>query len=234
MANPSRPTVRIPILCYHKVGPVATEGRSLNIEPDRFASHVRFFKRRGYRFLKVEEWGSATDRCVAFTFDDAYASTLEYAPGILESAGGRGTFYAVPGCTASIWDGDRARPLATFDVLKLAMDRGHEIGNHTLRHPHLNRHSAEEERYEIAEAFAVLARNGIHAATLCYPYGSFDEETVHIAGELGVKTAVTLRKGLAKPTDDPMRLPRITVAFSDTAPMLFYKVFIRNRFRKID
>ena len=233
MANPSRTTIRIPILCYHKVGPVASEGRSLNIEPDRFGTHVRLFSRRGHRFLKMEDWSTAGEKCVAFTFDDAYASTMEYAPGILESAHAHGTFYAVPGCKSSIWDGDKARPLASFEVLRLAMERGHEIGNHTLRHPHLNRHSADEERHEISEAFNILAKNGIHATTLCYPYGSYDEETIHIAQSLGVKIAVSLRKGLATPKDDWMRLPRITVAFSDTAAMLFYKVFVRNRFRKV-
>src|SRR4051812_17322791 len=108
------------ILCYHKVGPVATEGRRLNIEPARLRSHIRFFARRGFAFLLGRELAQSwPERSVCFTFDDAYTSTIRNAPELLEESGARGSFYAVSDKVggSSGWDGSLARPLASWDEL---------------------------------------------------------------------------------------------------------------------
>ena len=47
--------------------------------------------------------------------------------------------------------------------------------------------------------------------TLCYPYGSFNEGVMDMAGEVGYTQAVTTEFGRVRDTDHPLRLPRISV-----------------------
>ncbi len=128
----------VTILCYHKVGLVHEEGRRLNIEPERLRSHVRFFSRKKLTFLVAGDLkGSWNSGLVCLTFDDAFSSTMSSAPLILEEQGVRGSFYAVPGCVGgtSAWEGELARPLADWPLLREFESRGHEIGNHSMNHP---------------------------------------------------------------------------------------------------
>ncbi|MGV3616220.1 MAG: polysaccharide deacetylase family protein [Fimbriimonas sp.] len=226
--------MRATILCYHKVGPFEEEGRKLNIEPERLRSHVRFFARRQAPILRAEELGETwPPGAVCFTFDDAYVSALENATAALEAFGARGTFYAVAGKVAgtSDWDGDLARPLAPLESLLEAQSRGHEIGNHTYRHPHLDRVSPDEQAWEVEEAHRWLTERGLRPGSFCYPYGGQGEAAVAKAREL-YPVGVVLRKRIAEATDDRLRLPRVVVAYSDSVPMLLYRLYVRPRLRR--
>ena len=228
--------MQVTILCYHKVGPVSEEGRRLNIEPARLRSHVRFFSRQNHTFVRVSELlGSWRKGMVCFTFDDAYESTMVHAPGIFEEVGARATFYAVPGRvgTVSDWDGQAARPLANWDLLRDAESNGHEIGNHTQNHVHLDSLDEKDQLNEIVAARDRLESEGLRSSSFCFPYGGYDERTVGQLQNAGYKVAVTLDKRPATREDDLLRLPRVVSAYSDTLPMLIYKLKLRPRLRRM-
>jgi peptidoglycan/xylan/chitin deacetylase (PgdA/CDA1 family) len=226
--------MRATILCYHKVGPASEEGRKLNIEPLRLASHVRFFARRRHPIVRADALGGDWQTpAVCFTFDDAYVSALEHATAALEANGARGTFYAVSSLVgaSSEWDGTAARPLAPLETLLEAQRRGHEIGNHTVRHPHLDRLSLEEQRAEVREADRWLRDQGLKPGSFCYPYGGFGDGAYEAAKGL-YPVAVVLHKRLAEAADDRWRLPRVVVAYSDALPMLLYRLHVRPILRR--
>ncbi|MEZ0327229.1 MAG: polysaccharide deacetylase family protein [Fimbriimonas sp.] len=220
------------ILCYHKVGALAEEGRRLNVEPERLRSQIRYFARRNYSFLRAQDLaGSWPHRCVCFTFDDAYASTLAHAPPLFEEHGKRATFYAVAGKLggSSDWDAELARPLADAKTLLGAQEAGHEIGNHTASHVHLADLEPADQADEISEAHRLLASEGLNAGSFCYPYGSLCSNQVV---KQHYKVAVSLLKGVASTSDDRAVLPRIVVAYSDSIPMLLYKIKVRPLLRQ--
>ena len=223
------------ILCYHKVGFCSEEGRRLNIEPSRLSSHVRFFSRNNYKISRISDliqpW---QDKLVCFTFDDAYLSTMTHAPEIFEAVGARATFYAVPGRVGitSDWDGELARPLADWDLLRAAQKRGHEIGNHTMNHVHLDQVSETEQAIEIKSAHDRLTAEGIQSKSFCYPYGGHTPRTLEITREAGYEVGVILGKRIASDTDVKQGLPRIVVAYSDTLPMLLYKLLIKPKLKR--
>jgi peptidoglycan/xylan/chitin deacetylase (PgdA/CDA1 family) len=223
------------ILCYHKVGPKSEEGRALNIEPHRLRIHVRFFVRRSFRiFLAQDLNGPWPDRTVCFTFDDAYASTMENAPPILEEFGVRGSFYAVGSKIgkSSDWDGEKARPLASASVLVAASRRGHEIGNHSWSHPHLAGLGYAEQRDEIRRGHEALKGLGITPKSFCFPYGSLNDDSVGVLGKQGYSVGLALRKSRANPREDRRALSRIVVGFSDALPLLLYKIYVRPALRR--
>lgn len=170
---------------------------------------------------------------MCFTFDDAYVSTMFHAPAVFEEVGARATYYAVSGRVGktSDWDGEAARPLADWDTLLAVQSRGHEIGNHTVNHVHLADLPIDRQKFEIGQADADLRSRGIVPRSFCYPYGSHNEDSVEILGHSGYGVAVALKKRLASSDDSRLSLPRIVVAYSDTLPMLLYKLFLKARIR---
>jgi peptidoglycan/xylan/chitin deacetylase (PgdA/CDA1 family) len=221
----------IPVLCYHKVGPESEEGRRLNIAPEQLRRHVRYFKRRGYRFsLGRDLTNMATQsKTVCFTFDDGYLSTLTHGREALLAEGVRASIYVVSGLIgkASTWDGELARPLADLPILKTALAEGFEIGNHTSGHQWLGRLPAREQAAAISECKTFLEGAGAGLTSVCYPYGSLNEQTVEVARDMGFGVGMALGGRLARLGDEPLALPRVVIAFSDAVPMLIYRLFMR-------
>ncbi|MEQ1821866.1 MAG: polysaccharide deacetylase family protein [Fimbriimonadaceae bacterium] len=221
-----------PILCYHKIGPVAAEGRFLNVEPERLRSHIQFFLRRRYQIVMAknvrDSWGA---RSVCLTFDDAYQSTLTFGLEVLESLSVKGSFYAVAGLMGktSAWDVERARPLATQAELLAAHVSGHEIGSHSMSHPHLATLESDDQRRELSAAYIGLTELGFEQQSICYPYGSYNSETTSLAAELKYSIGLTLNRGVATAHSDPLALPRITVSCGDAIPLLLYKLYLRPK-----
>ena len=218
------------ILCYHKVGPGAEEGRRLNIEPDRLRTHVEFFARKKRPIVRacdlVDRWQQGT---VCFTFDDAYQSTMVHAPQIFEEIGVRASFYAVPGKVGktSDWDGDLARPLADWDLLLKAHQKGHEIGNHSMQHRKMGELDPEHQKQEILRAHQALESVGIQSRSFCYPYGSLNDSAIQQLKQVRYTIGLALGKAIASDSDNRLKLPRIVVAYSDALPMLLYKITLK-------
>lgn len=222
------------ILCYHKVGPESAEGRFLNVAPETLAKHVRFFLRRGFRGRTVSGLALTPNvREIAFTFDDAYQCAVDHVPGIFQPHGLPATFYAVPGLDESSWDGKRARKLASMETLTDLEKAGHEIGNHTFRHPHLAGLTRRIVLEELLLAQQALMDAGLSITSVCYPFGSHNDLTVRVAKRIGLVRGVTLKKGLVAEDADPLRLSRVVVGFRDGPPLLTYKIWVRPLLQRV-
>ena len=81
---------------------------------------------------------------VSLNFDDGLATQATGAS-MLQAHGMRGTFYV-----HSSRMGQSGR--LTLAQVRAFQDAGHEIGGHTLTHPHLTQLSADEQRKEICNA----------------------------------------------------------------------------------
>lgn len=226
----------VPILCYHKVGPVGSIGRFLNVEPATLASHIGFLRRRGYTFVLARDLAPANwpMRVACLTFDDCYLSAVSFGLPVLEQLGVKASWYAVSGLVgqSSTWDGAVAAPLAGWDSLRTLQKMGHEVGNHTAHHPHLGDIPAELQMEEIGACARDLAAHGIAQGSVCYPYGSFNHVTASILDRGGYGVGLALGKRLATEADDRRFLPRVIVACSDAVPLLAYKLFVRARLRR--
>lgn len=66
---------------------------------------------------------------------------------------------------------------------------GHEIGNHAYSHPNLKQRSRDETMEELKKTNDVIeATLGLKPIWFAPPSGSFNQETIHVANELGMKT----------------------------------------------
>lgn len=222
----------LPILCYHKVGDEATEGRWLNIHPDRLRQHIRFFKRRGRSFVTAGELaGALPTNAVCLTFDDAYCSMMQNGLTVLRGERVTASIYIVAGKvgTESHWDGERAAKLSDWPEILAAASEGFEIGNHTHSHADLSLLTQDQQLAEFTECQSALEGHGVRAASTAFPFGKFNDQTRGAAERAGIQVGLALGKRIATESDDRLRLPRIILSYGDTIPMLMYKLWVRPK-----
>jgi len=105
---------------------------------------------------------------VSLTFDDALAQQVSAAT-TLEKHGMHGTFFL------NTW---RLRTPnvenMTAAQAKDLQDRGHEIGGHTLDHPHLTTLSRDQQHVQICNDRANLLSLGFDVQNFAYPFGDWN------------------------------------------------------------
>lgn len=72
------------------------------------------------------------------------------------------------------------------DHVKAIFDAGHEIGNHSLTHPHMSKISAEQIKQEIAKLDDQLeAITGTRSKTFRAPFGEYNDNVILTVREIG-------------------------------------------------
>ncbi len=98
------------------------------------------------------------------------------------------------------------------DQLIHMISSGHHIGNHGFNHYWWNSLSAEEMGKELKLSMNFLKKIGVDMNnwTACYPYGSFDDQSVDMLKDSGCKLALTTEVDIAS-TNQDMRflMPRL-------------------------
>jgi len=165
---------------------------------------VRLLRRRGYRPVSAVEAATGTGKLLHVTFDDAFASVRTALP-VLERTGARATVFACTGfaddgrppAAPDLEDELEARPaeLETmrWDDLRGLVERGVEVGSHTVSHPRLPALSDAELADELRSSRARLEDElGRPCRTLAYPYGDSDERVRAAARAAGYEIAFGL------------------------------------------
>ncbi|MFN3217423.1 MAG: polysaccharide deacetylase family protein [Acidimicrobiales bacterium] len=105
---------------------------------------------------------------VSFTFDDGWISQATVAQPLLERFGYRGTFYLLSGYLGVFPYISEAQAIGLHAA-------GHEIGSHTISHPHLPQLPIDELRRELVTSRRDLeAAIGVPVAHFASPYGEAD------------------------------------------------------------
>ncbi|MBS0365023.1 MAG: polysaccharide deacetylase family protein [Proteobacteria bacterium] len=214
----------LPIFCYHNVltAPADAAFRLLYVSPELFERQLWTLRRLGLRGVCTGEGiarlRDGTSRgCVVLTFDDGYADTIATVAPLLQRYGFGATCYVVSDAvgTYNHWDAQHLRerkPLMTREQLGQWLAAGMEVGSHSRSHPRLRDLSPHAARHEIAGSRAALHDMlGVPIEHFAYPFGSFDVEIIEQVRHAGYRSAVTVAPGVARASDDPLRLPRMLV-----------------------
>lgn len=227
MTSPFRPLV----LCYHAVSDAWEH--DLAVAPGELERQLAALLRRGWRGGRVEEAVAGGRRVLHATFDDAYRSVAAALPA-LERLRVPATVFACPEladdgaplAVPELADEALAHPdeLATmgWDDLRSLLQRGVEVGSHTLTHPHLQRLGDDELHRELRESRLRLEDElGRPCRYLAYPYGEEDERVRTAARAAGYEAAFAL-PGRDRPVER-YALPRVGVYRSDSRARLALK-----------
>ncbi|WP_432930991.1 polysaccharide deacetylase family protein [Microbispora sp. CA-135349] len=118
---------------------------------------------------------------VVLTFDDGTADHLAVARA-LTRRGLKGTFYV-----SSARLGGRG--FLSVAELRAIAKEGHEIGGHTLHHPHLTELPNLAQQTEICDDRRALLKMGFAARSFAFPFGDDDETSKQLAMQCGYTTA---------------------------------------------
>jgi peptidoglycan/xylan/chitin deacetylase (PgdA/CDA1 family) len=200
------------LLVYHGVGPAAGDPNRLLVDPALLESHVRYLKRRDYRFVTAEELLAESPPrpgTAVLTFDDGFQNWLTAAVPVLERLGVQATFYVCPGIFGGQhWDldGEEGQLLDEAGARELVA-AGMELGSHSLSHPDLRTLDDAELRRELEESKSAVEQiTGGPCRTLAYPFGLYDDRVVAAAGAAGYELAFGWLPGPWSPLEAP-RLP---------------------------
>jgi len=103
---------------------------------------------------------------------------------------------------------------STLTWQQVSTIRGSDVtlGSHTVDHIRLGLVEAELARDQLVRSKRdIEIHTGKPCLTVCYPSGSFTDETIRIARECGYVCGVTTREGLNRIGDDSMKLRRINM-----------------------
>lgn len=112
----------------------------------------------------------------ALTFDDGPSNFTPHLLDMLKDYGIPATFFML---------GSNARRLP--GVVRRVAAEGHEIGNHTFSHPNLHRLSLEQQKEQIGLTESIFREIGVTSLYMRPPYGNYDERTIAILKEHGLK-----------------------------------------------
>lgn len=214
----------LPILCYHNVATAPEDARFklLYVSPESFGRQLWTLRRLGLRGVSMSEGIArllnATARgCVVLTFDDGYADTLTTAAPLMRRYGFSATCYVVSGAvgTYNRWDAEylqETKSLMSREQIDQWLAAGMELGSHSCSHARLQELPKDAAQHEIAESRATLRKMfGVPVEHFAYPFGQFAAETVELVRRAGYVSAVTVVPGVARTSDDRLRLPRMLV-----------------------
>ncbi|WP_439647952.1 polysaccharide deacetylase family protein [Cohnella mopanensis] len=77
-----------------------------------------------------------------------------------------------------------------MDTAKNIIAQGHEVSNHAYTHPDMSKLSAAKQREEIGRTEALLKTLGAKNVWFAPPSGDFNENTVKVASEYGLRTVL--------------------------------------------
>ncbi len=215
------------VLCYHAVSP--SWDCSLAVTPEQLEKQLTLLKRRGWTATTFTEavLDPPTRRTLAVTFDDAFASVLQFAFPVLSQLGIPATVFAPtafmhtadplswPGIDHWLKTPQRGELTSmSWDELGTLVENGWEVGSHTSSHPHLTEISDEELAEELAGSRAACNENlSRDCVSIAYPYGDVDERVAVQTKAAGYRVGAGLGRSLK--WIDEFRAPRIGIYHVD-------------------
>jgi peptidoglycan/xylan/chitin deacetylase (PgdA/CDA1 family) len=226
----------LPVLMYHRFGDRPEGDPSLWISPDRFAGQLAWLRENGFRTLSLDEayaaqtQGSVPRRSVLLTIDDGFRNDLEIAVGLLEKSGARATVFVAAGLLGQ--EVEFQHPSGNLDMVSRGsivdadglhrwIQKGFDVGSHSLTHLDLTTCTPEAVQREVGESKTRLeAALDRQIVDFCYPFAHHDRATRQAVKAAGY------RAGYAgePPVDDILAIPRMMVYPGDSAARFRRKV----------
>ncbi len=132
---------------------------------------------------------------VTLTFDDSYANQFQNAVPKLNAAGIKAGFYVITGEVGNSGS-------MTWAQLTQMKNAGHEIGSHTVTHPHLPQLSTANARAELVNSKNTLISKGFNPETFVYPYGEYTASVKQLVKDSGYIGARSVDTGFNVPSSD--------------------------------
>jgi peptidoglycan/xylan/chitin deacetylase (PgdA/CDA1 family) len=216
-------TFAIPVLLYHDIS--FRMGNDYNtVTPGLFAAQMEWLYANGYKAISFADVGteSSLEKAIIITFDDGYASFVQYAFPFLRAYGFKATINIIGQYVGSFLLDSDARPMLSWDEYRYLATSGLvSIGCHTDRlHISHNKGAAgvsNEVLLEDLEGFQNILKQemGAPSEIIAWPYGFYNEQSISVARKTGFHYSLTSKDGLYMKDMSSMEIPRINISEKD-------------------
>ncbi|HMK44511.1 MAG TPA: polysaccharide deacetylase family protein [Dissulfurispiraceae bacterium] len=211
---------KIPVLLYHDIS-----GHNMDaycILASDFAAQMEWLYEHGVRAVSLRdiEAGTVPDRSIVITFDDGYASFLEYAYPLFQMYGFKATVNIIGryvGAYLPFRDNDN-RPMLSWDEYRYLSTGGlidfgcHTQDLHVFQHRGAAGVPDEVVQNDLRTFQRIMKQElGKPSDILAWPYGSYTERTVAIAREEGFRYLLTSNPGFMILEESRTEIPRLNV-----------------------
>ena len=230
----------IPVLMYHRVpdAPIATKHRTF-VTKGNFEKQLQFFTRRGLQSITFQDYlafstgvkplSEFPQKPFILTFDDGYLDNFHNMLPLTQKYGYKGVLFLLGDFSASgnFWDiGEdiEANRIMTTEQKKAFVDRGWEIGAHTLTHPHLTRLSDAEVLHELVESRDRIEHElQTKVVSFAYPFGTYDDRVKDLVKQAGFEFGIATDTGGVTIEDDRFAVFRVNMFPEESTFNLFKK-----------
>ncbi len=228
--------MEVPMLLYHHVVPDASRSdlRPFIIDEADFRWQLQVLEEVGLQPVTLRELVATGDsrNKVVLTFDDCPRNLLDHALPWLEERRWKAVFFAPCAYLGdyNAWNvrkGKTRTELMTEAELRQLHALGHEIGAHSMTHPHLDMCSSAEAAYEVTASKQHLERVlGDPVTSFAYPYGDLPADYRELMSGAGYRCAVAMESDAPTIASDPYRIARTVVETGETRAGFRGKVMV--------
>ncbi|MGE5284303.1 MAG: polysaccharide deacetylase family protein [Actinomycetota bacterium] len=205
----------IPVLLYHDVSDDFRD--TYTISPSLFAAQMEWLHGNGFRAIAVRDIVRPPEngKAVVLTFDDGYASYMEYAFPLFREYGFHSTINVIGSLAGRFLREGGNRPMLAWDEYRHILQSGrvdigcHSFDLHSAAHKGALGVAGETLRQDLRTFRDVLRREtGESTDILAWPYGLYDAQRIAIAREEGFRYLLTSREASFQGSGDVLEIPR--------------------------
>ena len=211
-------TVRVPILLYHRFGPVASD--SMTVITSTFEAHLKYLMTNGYRVMPARELidyylgkrPPPHPQSVAITVDDGHKSVHTDMFPLIKKYHIPVTMFIYPSAISN------ASYAMTWSQLREMKETGLvDFQSHTFWHPNFKK---EKTKLKLAEYESFVGMQlkkskeklekelNNRVNMLAWPFGIYDDDLIQKAGEAGYVATFTMERHPATSSHSVRALPR--------------------------
>ena len=218
-------SVHVPILIYHRFGPVATD--SMTVTTALFESQLKYFKDKGYEVIPLRELvdyylgkkQAPSPRSVVITADDGHISVYREMLPLVKKYHIPVTLFIYPSAISN------ASYAMTWGQLRELKETGlFDFQSHTFWHPNFKKEKKRLIPAEYENFVAMQLRRSkeklekelnVRVDMLGWPFGIYDDDLIRKAKEAGYVATFTMERHPAGTQDNVMALPRYLMTNGD-------------------
>lgn len=210
--------VAVPVLMYHDISNQFRDPYTTT--PSLFATQMEWLYASGFRAVSIQEAlklrRNSDEKIVVITFDDGYASFLDYAFPLLEGYGFKATIALIGASVGSTMMFEGTRPMLSWDEYRFLVKSGVvDLACHTYNlHSFLKvRGIGEAELSADLTLFQeTLEREvGRRSELLAWPFGFYRKEWIPVARRAGFNYLFTSHEDVLGGGSDTTEIPRLAI-----------------------
>ena len=208
---------KIPVLLYHDISDQFQD--EYTISPSRFAAQMERLYAHDYRAISLKDLdslpGESLSRAVVITFDDGYASFIDYAFPLLKDYGFKATVNIIGEYVGTFLHLGGNRPMLSWDEYRVLNNSGlvdlgcHTHNLHGMSKVFQSQKALEDDFKLFTETFT--KEIGTKPDILAWPFGTYDQSSVKVAERMGFKYFLTSREALFRKNGNFNEIPRLNI-----------------------